>query len=449
MSATNALRSHDLRHVWHPFQQSKTYADVQFMAVAGDGPYLVDDTGCRYLDAISGLWCVSLGYSERRVTDAIAEQLRRLPFLSLFVGSHEPSIRLARELAGRGPEGLDVTIFASGGAEGVETALKLARHYACIRKEPARRKILALEGAYHGMTYGALSATGIADDRWQFGPLLPEIVHSPSPYSLLRATGTPPTGEACIAELTRALRFHGPDTFAAVIVEPIMGVAGMIPPPEGYLEAIRRLCDEHSILLIFDEVTTGCGRTGHWLAADTFAVIPDMIVLAKGLTSGYLPLGAVLVRSTIQQACECGPTTTFMHGFTFGGNPAACAAALACLDVLKMDGLLEKVRADGDYLLERFLWAFENIPMVRNIRGRGLLAALDLCTVDDPLQPASREFSAAVRRAAREKGVIIRPTPSGGTFNFAPPFICTRSELDRIVDVTRAAIVTALKTVPR
>lgn len=440
----SSLQQDDLHHVWHPFHQASTYQDIQFLAVAGEGPYLIDDSGRRYLDAISGLWAVSLGYSDQRVINAIIEQLKKLPALSLIVGSHEPSIKLAAKLARLAPGRLNVVFFTSGGSEGVETAIKLARHVAMVRKEPSRRKILALQGAYHGMSYGALSATGITADRWQFGVLLPEIVHCASPYTLLRS-GRVRDSDEVIKEVERTLDFHGPDTFAAILVEPVIGVGGMIPPPPGYLRALRELCSNYSILLVFDEVVTGCGRTGEWFAADKFHVIPDMIVLAKGLTSGYIPLGAVLIDETIFEICETDPSASFMHGFTFGGSPAACSAALACLEVIEDHSLLEKVVSDGAFFLEQFQAVARALPCVREIRGIGLMLAVDFWDPSGPNGFVSPEFGKIVRRVARDNGVIVRPTYGGTTFNFAPPFICTHDELRRIAAATGDGVEAALR----
>jgi len=440
----SSLQKADLEHVWHPFHQANTYRDNQFLAVQGEGPYLIDETGGRYLDAIAGLWAVSLGYSEHRIIEAIHAQLQKLPSLSLIVGSHEPSINLATRLAKLTPGRLNVAFFTSGGSEGVETAIKLARHVAMVRNEPARRKILALQGAYHGMSYGALSATGVTADRWQFGALLPEIVHCASPHTALRS-GDPARGEnESIREVERALDFHGPGTFAAILVEPVMGVGGMIPPPPGYLQGLRELCNQYSILLVFDEVATGCGRTGEWFAADKFQVLPDMLIMAKGLTSGYLPLGAVMIDEAILDACESAPVP-FMHGFTFGGSPPACAAGVACLEAIEQDGLLQKVASDGAYLLQQFQAAARELSCIRDVRGVGLMLAVDFCDPDDPSKFVPPDFGKIVQRVARENGVIIRPTYGGTTFNFAPPFICTREELNRIVEATRAGIESALR----
>jgi putrescine---pyruvate transaminase len=438
-----SIKEDDLKYVWHPFHQSKVYRDTQLLAVSGEGPYLIDDKGVRLLDAISSLWSVTLGYSESRISESICRQLQRLPALSLIVGSHEPAVQLARELSSRAPGQLKHVFFTSGGSEATETAIKLARHTALVRGESLRQNILAFRGSYHGMSYGALSATGVTEDRWQFGTLLPNFVHVTSPQSLLR-TGEDPcsqlVAQRCLVEIERALSFHDPRTFAAILLEPVMGVGGMIPLGATILNNVRQICDQHGILLIFDEVATGCGRTGTFFAAQEVGVVPDMMLLAKALSSGYLPIGAVLISQAIFDVCESSPTAAFMHGFTFGGSPAACAAAQAVLKIIDEDALLPKVKADGDLLLGAFRNAFRNERYVRNIRGVGLMLAFDVFDPQKDTEPAQRELGVAARRIARERGIIIRSTYGGYTFNFAPPFICNKQELESIAEVSHYAI---------
>lgn len=446
------MRADDLQFVWHPFHQAAVYKEKQLIAVGGEGPYVIDEQGKKYLDAISGLWNLNLGYSEHRIASAVYEQLKRMPFTSLIVFSHEPSIRLAKCLAERAPGDLDTVFFTSGGSEGVETAIKLARHTALVRGESIRQKIFALRGSYHGMSYGALSVTGITQDRWQFGSLLPEIVHLASPQSFYRINGNNSSealADMCVAEVERALAFHEPRTVAAMIVEPVMGVGGMIPPPFDYLRRLRKLCDENGILLIFDEVASGYGRTGALFAADRFGVTPDMLVLAKGMSAGYVPMGAVIVSRALSDLCQTDPSSAFMHGFTYGGSPAGCVAALTCLEIIESEGLLEKVRDDGEFMLSALKDALARFPHVQNIRGVGLMLGLDLI---DPSQqqPANPALGARIIKIARERGVIVRTTYGGSTFNFAPPFICSRDELTRIVETFSSAVEEAVgEVLPR
>ena len=437
----SSLRDDDLRYVWHPFQQAATYRHRQLVVTGGEGPYLISDEGQRYLDAISGLWNVNLGYSERRIVNAMLAQLERMPFTSLIVFSHEPSIRLAKALIDRVPV-FEKVFFTSGGSEGIETAVKLARHAMAARGEPVRQAILALRGAYHGMSYGALSATGIPDDRWQFGALVPGVHHVASPQSMY---GDPDAAAKCLSEFERAVEFYCPNTIAAILVEPVMGVGGMIPPPPGFLEGLRKLTEDIGALLIFDEVASGFGRTGALFAAQKYGVMPDVLVLAKGLSAGYAPLGAVLIGKSLCALCESSPQTAFMHGFTYGGSPAGCSAALKCLEILEEERLFSKVTQDGSYFLSALEEALRGLPHVRNIRGSGLMIGLDLVQPKAPTRKMPPAFGDGVRRIAREHHVIIRPTYGGATFNFAPPFICTREELDRIAKTVRIAVETAAR----
>ncbi|MBE9179340.1 aspartate aminotransferase family protein [Oculatella sp. LEGE 06141] len=431
------LYSDDLAHVWHPFQQATTYRQRQLIAVNGEGPYVIDHQGRRYLDAISGLWNLNLGYSEQRVIKAITQQLEAMPFTSLIVFSHEPSIRLAKALAERSPGDLNTVFFTSGGSEGIETALKLSRHIAYLQGEPLRHNILALRGAYHGMSYGALSVTGVPDDRWQFGALLPGVHHIRSPQGLPNSENST---NQCIADLIRTLEFLNPKTVCALIIEPVMGAGGMVPPPPGYLSKIQEICNRNGIILIFDEVTAGMGRTGCLFAADLYEVLPDIIVLAKGLSAGYYPLGAVLVKQEFFELCEKNSDNVFMHGFTYGGSPAACAAGLAYLEVVESDKLLNKVRADGRYLLHQMQQALAKYNFIKDIRGVGLMIAVALEDPKHPNQPLPRSIGNKVQQVARENGLIIRSTYGGSTFNFAPPFICTQDELDKIAQIFSHAL---------
>ncbi|MFL1463449.1 aspartate aminotransferase family protein [Roseococcus sp. DSY-14] len=439
-AADSSLKAKALQYVWHPFQRPSEYRDRQYVFCSGRGPYVTDSSGREYLDAISGLWNVNFGYSEKRISDAVSAQLMRMPFASLIVASHEPAIQLAEAIASRTPAGLEVSFFTSGGSEAVESAIKIARHAALRRGQAARRNIVALRRSYHGMSYGALSATGIAEDRWQYGAMLSDTIHAPG-YQEFSDRADPTTD--ALAALHKTIEFLGSHTCAAIIAEPILGAGGMHPSPPGYLRGVRDLCDRIGALLIFDEVVSGWGRCGKMFAADLYGVAPDMLVLAKGMSGGYAPLGAVVVHRAIYELFDGHDDNTFMHGFTYGGSPAGCAAALASLSILESDDLLIKIEADGKWLHDAMEAELAPLPYVGAIRGAGLMLGVDLVLPDGTGRPATPEFGAAVRREARDAGVIIRPTYGGATFNFAPPFICSRGELERIVSTTKAAILKA------
>ncbi|MGH8896090.1 MAG: aspartate aminotransferase family protein [Egibacteraceae bacterium] len=431
------LKATDLTRVWHPFQQASVYNSRQLIVCSGEGPYIFDDEGRRYLDGISGLWNVCLGYSESRVTDAVYEQLNAMPFTSLIVFSHEPAVLLAERLAEIAPPGLDTVFFTSGGSEGIETALKLIRHVNVVRGCPCRQKVVSLHGAYHGMAYGALSVTGFGLDKAPFVLETPGAVQVPSLYTALLERREPSPQEA-FDQVHRCIDILDPSTVGAVVVEPVMGVAGMLPHRREFLSALSDYCQDADIFLIFDEVATGLGRTGRMLAADLYGIRPDIIVLAKGITSGYAPLGAVLIDRHLFDICQDGsPEAGFMHGFTYGGHPASCAAALATIAVIESDGLLEKVTDDGSRLAQRLR---EALPAAATtpVRQTGLMLAFDLL---DPAKGrfALPEMGAAVVAEARRRGVILRTTYGGFTFNLAPPFVCTSADLDLLAEVTADA----------
>lgn len=430
------LLASDLETVWHPFQPISHYATNQIVLTRGDGAYLFDSAGRKYLDSVSGLWNMNLGYSEARIVEAITAQLSTLPFASLFSASHEPAINLAQRLGEQAPEDLNTLLFATGGAEAIETAIKLARHIAALSGEVHRRKIIALRDSYHGTSYGALSITGISGDRWQFGALLPEVAHVRSPRGLPLDQDTT---RLCLDDLKAVLAFEMPSTIAAIVIEPVMGVAGMIPQPPGYLAELRQLCDRYGILLIFDEVSCGCGRTGRFFAADRFGVTPDMIVMSKALSGGYFPLAAVLARRKYLDLCAHAPGGAFMHGYTYGGAPAGCAAALCYLDILKNSGLVEEVDRNGAYFLSLLKERLAGQDHVTGVHGIGLAAS---ARVIDPESGTSlpAAIGSSIVRYGRERGVLLRSSYDGATFNFMPPFICTRLQLEEIVEVFSCAI---------
>jgi len=431
------VKTADLARVWHPFQQASIYRDRQLIIRGGEGPYIIDDEGRRYLDGISGLWNVCLGYSEPRVAAAMHKQATTMPFTSLIVFSHEPAVLLAERLAEIAPQGLDTVFFTSGGSEAVETAIKLVRHVNLVRGCPAKQKIVSLHGGYHGMAYGALSVTGFGIDKAAFVLEAPGSAQAPSLYTAVLEQRDMDAAEA-FAHVRRCIEMLDASTVGAVIVEPVMGVAGMIPQPAQFLAALAEFCALAGIFLIFDEVATGFGRTGWMLAADRAGVRPDIVVLGKGITAGYAPLGAVLIDRPLFDLCQDGPPeTAFMHGFTYGGHPVACAAALATMSVIEADGLCEKVRLDGARLAQGLREAMP--PAARSVRQTGLMLSIDLL---DPVMGgfAAPELGAAVVAEARRRGVILRTTYGGFTLNLAPPFVCTSADLDLLVSVTASAV---------
>lgn len=386
------------------------------LMVRAEGCTVWDSEGRAYLDAQGGLCLVNIGYGRTEVAEAAAAQVRTLPYYHTYWRfGNEPAVRLARRLAEIAPPGLDRVYFTPGGAEAVEVAIKLARAYHRATGEPGRYKVICFTNAYHGSTFGALSATGLAPHRDPFGPLLPGFVHIPP-------------GDA--AALEAAIRREGPETVAAFLAEPIPAVGGVTVPPDGFWPEARAICDRYGVLLIADEVLTGWGRCGAlWCLSGVYGVVPDLLATAKGLTSGYLPLGATLVHRRIAQALAAAGVP-FLHGHTYGGHPVACAAALAAVDILLREDLPARAAAVGAYLRERLV-ATGN-PLLRPVRGAGLLLGIPLPW------PQGRQFD--LEAACFRRGVIIGVCPYDPVVLLTPPLTISHAECDRLAAVLDEAV---------
>ena len=421
------------------------------VAVAGDGPYLFDREGRRYLDGSGGAAVSCLGHGHPAVIEAVREQVARLAYAHTSFFTSEPAEALADDLAAHAPAGLDHAYFVSGGSEGVEAALKMAVQYHAERGEPSRTRIVARWQSYHGNTLGALAAGGNRWRREQFRPLLIDVSHIPECYEY-RGRSLDESAEQYGRRMADALEAEierlGPRQVAAFIAEPVVGATlGAVPAAPGYLKRVREICDRHGVLLIFDEVMCGMGRTGTLHACEHDGVAPDLLVVAKGLGAGYQPIGAVLVHGRIVEAMRAG-SGFFQHGHTYLGHPVACAAALAVQRVIRAEGLLERVRERGRQLDGRLRQRLGDHPHVGDIRGRGLFAGLELVadrTTKAPLPPARRTH-AAVKAAALELGLLCYP--AGGTVDgqqgdhvlLAPPFTVTIAHLDELVDKLAQAL---------
>jgi adenosylmethionine-8-amino-7-oxononanoate aminotransferase len=413
---------------------------------AAHGCTVTDADGRAYLDAMAGLFCVNVGYGRREIADAAADQMRRLPFYPLSQ-SHPPAIALARTLASLLPPGLERTFFCTSGSEAVETALKLARQYArqVHRGEP-RHKIIARYRAYHGLTMGALSASGQPSRKRAFEPLASGFVHvsPPDRYRCLYCQAAPACTMACADEIEWRVRYEGPDTVAAVIAEPVIGGGGVIVSPDGYLQRLREICDRWGILLIADEVITGFGRTGRLFGCQHWDVRPDIMTVAKGLTSGYLPLGAAITTRNVFEAFlgEWDEGVHFSQVSTFGGHPVACAVASANLEILIRERLWENAARVGDHLMERLRGIPH--PWIGEVRGQGLLIGLELVRDRVKTPIGEREMTALVA-AVRALGVIVgrnAETVPGlaNVLILAPPLILSMEEADRIAAAIEAGL---------
>jgi adenosylmethionine-8-amino-7-oxononanoate aminotransferase len=438
-AAADNLIASDRRHIWHSLLQHRSLDKRPPLVIReGNGCIVADELGNRYIDGMAGLFCVNVGYGRHEIADAAAEQMRRLPFYPLSQ-SHAPAIRLAERLASLTPPGLERVYFCNSGSEAVETALKLARQYGRqVHRGEARYKVIARYRGYHGFTMGALSATGQVSRRQAFEPLVPGFCHvdPPDRYRCLQCRAAPACTLACADAIEATVQLEGPETVAAIIAEPIIGGGGVIVSPDGYLQRLREICDRWGILLILDEVITGFGRTGLPFGCQHWDVVPDIMTVAKGITSGYLPLGAAITTQEIFNAFlgDAEAHVHFSQVSTFGGHPVACAAASANLEILLKERLWENAATVGEYLMDR-LRAIDH-PWIGEVRGRGLLIGLELVR-DQARTPVADKEMAAISAAVRDAGVIVGrnvETVPGlcNVIIVAPPLILSREEADRI-----------------
>lgn len=408
------------------------HAQGTHVIVSGSGVFLQDAQGRQLLDGLAGLWCVNVGYGRAEIADAVAAQMRQLAYYpSFFNTTTEPAIRLAARLASLAPPRVQHTIFSNSGSEANESALKIIRGYWKLRGQPQRTKILSREFAYHGVTLATTSLTGLPSCSAPFDLPLPGFLHVPAPHAYAAGREADPVayGAWCVEETARVIEREGADTIAAMFVEPVQGAGGVIPPPAGYLAALRALCREHGILFVADEVITAFGRLGDWFASNLWDLDPDIISLAKGLTSGYLPLGATMVSDEIADVLL--HHGYFAHGFTYSGHPTTCAAALANLDIIENDGLIPRVRTNlGPYFQEK-LRAFAGHPAVGEVRGTGLIGALELVPRGGKaaLTPTMM-LGIKAAALARQEGVIVRGIRD--IVAMAPPLTITREETDQL-----------------
>ncbi len=433
----------------HVFPRQSTTALAT--AVAGDGCYLIDADGRRYLDGSGGAAVSCLGHSDRQVTEAVKAQLDRLAFAHTGFFTSEPAEALAALLIEHAPPGIDRAYFVSGGSEAVESCLKLARQYFVERDQPQRRHIIARRQSYHGNTLGALAVGGNAWRRQQFSPLLIDSSHVPPCYVYRdRHDGESEFdyGQRVANMLEQQIIELGPETVMAFIVEPVVGAtAGALTPVDGYLQRIREICDQYGVLLIFDEVMCGMGRTGTFFSCEHDQVAPDIIAIAKGLGAGYQPIGAMLCSDEIYQTIASG-SGLFQHGHTYLAHPVACAAGLAVVSAIHGRGLLARVREQGARLRQALDIRLGGEPHIGDIRGRGLFLGVELVkdrTSKEPFDP-QRQLHRRLKQAALARGLICYPM--GGTIDgrrgdhvlLAPPFIISDEQIDELVDILHAAI---------
>ena len=422
--------------LWMPFTNNRAFKAAPRLLVSAHGVNYQDADGRAILDGISGLWCVNAGHGRAEIVAAIRDAAGILDYAPGFQMGHPSSFALAERLAGILPGHLDRIFFTTSGSEAVDTALKMALAYHRARDEPQRVAFVGRQRGYHGVGFGGISVGGIAPNRQAFdAQLLPHIDHLVHTHDLARnafSRGQPSFGAELADDLERIVARHGAETIAAVIVEPVAGSTGVLIPPVGYLERLRALCDQHGILLIFDEVITGFGRTGAAFAATRFGVTPDLMTLAKGITNGAVPMGAVCVAREIHDTVvsHAAPGIEFFHGYTYSGHPLAAAAGLATLQLYESEGLFARSAAMAPQL-EQSIHALRGHPHVVDIRNVGMVAAVELAPRDG--EPGAR--AQAVFLECFRRGVLVRQT--GDTVALAPPLIITSAQLDELVGTVR------------
>lgn len=441
--ALDAMHPNDLEAFWMPFTANRSFKKRPRLISRADGMHYYTPEGRPVLDAVAGLWCSNAGHNRAPIVEAIRKQAGELDFSPSFQFGHPPAFALASKLAALAPGDLDHVFFANSGSEAVDTALKIALAYHYAQGHGSRTRLIGRERGYHGVGFGGISVGGIVGNRKVFGTLLTGVDHLPHTYSREHQAftkGEPDWGAHLADELERIVALHDASTIAAVIVEPMAGSTGVLPSPKGYLQRLRDICDKYGILLIFDEVITGFGRLGHAFAAERYGVVPDMITFAKGVTSGTVPMGGVLVRGQIHDAMMNGPEhlVELAHGYTYSAHPLAVAAAIAALDLYRAEGLFERAQA-----LEP-LWAdaamsLKGIPGIADIRTVGLVAGIEL--EGRPGLAGQRAYE-ALERGFHDEGIMLRST--GETLAVTPPLIVSEAEIGEIFEkIARLAKATA------
>jgi len=426
-----------LDEYWMPFTPNREFKADPKMIVRAEGMFFWNDRGEKLIDASSGLFCCAAGHGRREIAEAVGRQLSELDFTAPFLRGHPKQFELATRVAELTPGDLNRIFFCNSGSESVESAMKLALAYHQARGQGGRNVFVSRERAYHGVNFGGVSLSGLVNNRRKFGTGLPGIAHMRHTHlkENFFVPGEGAHGADLAEDLARIVNLHGAENIAACFVEPIAGSTGVLVPPKGYLKRLREICDQHGILLVFDEVITGWGRTGQAFAAQSFGVTPDVITMAKAITNGAQPMGAVAIseriHDTIMAAAPEG-AIEFFHGYTYSGHPAACAAGLATLDIYRRDGLFERARALSPYFLDA-LFSLRDLPLVTDIRGYGLLGGIDVA-VDGA--PGRRGH--ALQKKLFDNGLHLKTT--GDAAIVAPPLIAEKSHIDMIVDILRKTI---------
>jgi beta-alanine--pyruvate transaminase len=435
------LQQINLDPLWLPFTANRQFKSAPRLLVAAKDMHYTTHDGRQILDGIAGLWAVNAGHCRKPIVEAIKKQAESLDYATGFQMHHPAAFVAAERVVEIAPKGMDHVFFVNSGSEAVDTALKMALGYHRVRGEGTRRVLIGRERGYHGVGFGGISVGGMTANRKAFnGQLLPAVDHLPHthlPEKNAFSRGQPEHGAYLADDLEKLIALHDASNIAAVIVEPVAGSTGVLIPPKGYLQRLRQICDKHGILLIFDEVITGFGRTGNAFAAQTFGVTPDMITCAKGLTNAAVPMGAVIVKKEIYDAFMQGPEAAIelYHGYTYSGHPLAAAAAIATQDLFKAEGLFQRVAELAPYW-EQGAHSLKGLPHVIDVRNIGLVVGIELEPI--PGKPTARATEAFLQ--AYQKGVLIRTT--GDTIAMSPPFIIQKGQIDQLFETVREILET-------
>lgn len=449
-SAKNFLREKNAKHVFHPMAHPNDMDENPPRIISrGEGVYVFDDDGHKVVDSVAGLWNVNLGYSNRAIKNAIAAQLDALPYYSSFRGStNERLIELSDTLVEMlQPESIKRVFFTSGGSDSVESALRLARQYWKLLGQADRIKFLSLKRGFHGTHFGGASVNGNANFRRMYEPLLAGCFHVPVPWvyrNMFNESDPARLTELCLVAVEEEIQFQGADTIAAFIAEPVLGAGGVIVPPETYFPKLRELLDRYDILLIADEVVTGFGRTGSWFGCRGWGIKPDLMCLAKAITSGYFPMGAVAINDKVESAFKSNKNAMgiISHGYTYSGHPVGCAAALACLDETISRNVAANAQKEGDYLIGAFKKMAERFEVIGDVRGKGLMFAVEIVADRATKKPAGKSYLAELAQLSFEAGAMVRTMTN--IMIFSPPLVIERSESEQIVAALDAAFAKAV-----
>ena len=426
------------QNFWMPFSPNKEFKHEPRMFVRGEGVWLYKPDGSQVLDASSGLFCVAAGHCRPEIARAVFDQLSTLDYTMPFTRAHPKAFELAQRVVAHTPEGLNRVFFTCSGSEAVDSAMKMALAYHRIRGQGHRQLFVSRERAYHGVNMGGVALSGMVNNRRTFGVGMPGVHfmrHTALPENRF-AMGQPQAGADLAEDLQRICALVGGDNIAAVFVEPTAGSFGCLPPPVGYLDRIRAICDQHGILLVFDEVITGWGRMGAAFGAQKFGVTPDLLTMAKAITNGAQPLGAIAARQEIYDAItEAGPAKgiEFFHGYTYSAHPASCAAGLAMMDLFDNEDLIGRAAELSPYFLDA-VWSLRDLPCVADLRGVGMMAAVELTPAGQP--PGARGHEA--QKALYDANLNLKST--GDNLILATPFVAERAHIDRMIETLRTVL---------